>query len=210
MRRPGWTKRPAGRGASEGGRGAGRDGPGEAGHLHCGRETRYWERTPGRGHPRPGGLAGHRLALEPAVPDQGTAGRRCPGGRLRRRPLIRLHLRDEVYGSTRLREFLEDCGQAYVLRLIRAAGLRWPVEESFELAKGCFGLDQCRAGSTPRSCGRWCWSWPPSRSAPPPGPIPLVPQTHKPGTQLRPCQLAIGDYRTMLMLAPGPKLTHLR
>ena len=30
-------------------------------------------------------------------------------------------------------------------RLIRAAGLRWPVEESFELAKGCFGLDQCRA-----------------------------------------------------------------
>jgi SRSO17 transposase len=30
-------------------------------------------------------------------------------------------------------------------RLIRAARLRWPVEESFELAKGCFGLDQCQA-----------------------------------------------------------------
>jgi SRSO17 transposase len=30
-------------------------------------------------------------------------------------------------------------------RLIRAAGLRWPVEESFEFAKGCFGLDQCQA-----------------------------------------------------------------
>ena len=30
-------------------------------------------------------------------------------------------------------------------RLIRAAGLRWPVEESFELGKGCFGLDQCQA-----------------------------------------------------------------
>jgi hypothetical protein len=30
-------------------------------------------------------------------------------------------------------------------RLVRAAGLRWPVEESFELAKGCFGLDQCQA-----------------------------------------------------------------
>jgi SRSO17 transposase len=29
-------------------------------------------------------------------------------------------------------------------RLIRAAGLRWPVEEGFELAKGC-GLDQCQA-----------------------------------------------------------------
>jgi SRSO17 transposase len=27
-------------------------------------------------------------------------------------------------------------------RLIRAAGLRWPVEESFELGKDCFGLDQ--------------------------------------------------------------------
>jgi SRSO17 transposase len=30
-------------------------------------------------------------------------------------------------------------------RLVRAAGLRWPVEESFELAKGRFGLDQCQA-----------------------------------------------------------------
>jgi SRSO17 transposase len=29
-------------------------------------------------------------------------------------------------------------------RLIRAAGLRWPVEESFELGKDCFGLDQCQ------------------------------------------------------------------
>jgi SRSO17 transposase len=30
-------------------------------------------------------------------------------------------------------------------RLIRAAGLRWPVEESFAFGKGCFGLDQCQA-----------------------------------------------------------------
>ena len=30
-------------------------------------------------------------------------------------------------------------------RLIRAAGLRWPVEESFEFAKDYFGLDQCQA-----------------------------------------------------------------
>ncbi|HXZ71148.1 MAG TPA: IS701 family transposase [Streptosporangiaceae bacterium] len=30
-------------------------------------------------------------------------------------------------------------------RLIRAAGLRWPVEEDFEFGKGCFGLDQCQA-----------------------------------------------------------------
>jgi SRSO17 transposase len=30
-------------------------------------------------------------------------------------------------------------------RLIRAAGLRWPVEEDFEFGKECFGLDQCQA-----------------------------------------------------------------
>jgi SRSO17 transposase len=30
-------------------------------------------------------------------------------------------------------------------RLIRAAGLRWPAEESFEFGKGYFGLDQCQA-----------------------------------------------------------------
>jgi hypothetical protein len=30
-------------------------------------------------------------------------------------------------------------------RLIRAAGLRWPVEEGFQLGRGCFGLDQCQA-----------------------------------------------------------------
>jgi SRSO17 transposase len=30
-------------------------------------------------------------------------------------------------------------------RLIRTAGLRWPVEEDFEFGKGSFGLDQCQA-----------------------------------------------------------------
>jgi SRSO17 transposase len=30
-------------------------------------------------------------------------------------------------------------------RLIRAAGLRWPVEEDFEFGKDSFGLDQCQA-----------------------------------------------------------------
>ncbi|HXL93577.1 MAG TPA: IS701 family transposase [Streptosporangiaceae bacterium] len=30
-------------------------------------------------------------------------------------------------------------------RLIKAAGLRWPVEEDFEFGKNCFGLDQCQA-----------------------------------------------------------------
>jgi SRSO17 transposase len=41
--------------------------------------------------------------------------------------------------------FVPDGPLASKARLIRAAGLRWPVEESFELAKGCFGLDQCQA-----------------------------------------------------------------
>jgi SRSO17 transposase len=37
-------------------------------------------------------------------------------------------------------------GQALTkTRLIRAAGLRWPVEEDFEFGKDCFGLDQCQA-----------------------------------------------------------------
>ena len=41
--------------------------------------------------------------------------------------------------------FVPEGQAASKARLIRAAGLRWPVEESFELAKGCFGLDQCQA-----------------------------------------------------------------
>jgi SRSO17 transposase len=41
--------------------------------------------------------------------------------------------------------FTPDGQPASKARLIRAAGLRWPVEESFELGKGCFGLDQCQA-----------------------------------------------------------------
>jgi SRSO17 transposase len=41
--------------------------------------------------------------------------------------------------------FVPDGQLAPKARLIRAAGLRWPVEESFELGKGCFGLDQCQA-----------------------------------------------------------------
>ena len=37
-------------------------------------------------------------------------------------------------------------GQALTkTRLIRAAGLRWPAEENFELAKDCLGLDQSQA-----------------------------------------------------------------
>jgi SRSO17 transposase len=41
--------------------------------------------------------------------------------------------------------YVPDGQLASKTRLIRAAGLRWPVEESFRPGKGCFGLDQCQA-----------------------------------------------------------------
>jgi hypothetical protein len=72
-------------------------------------------------------------------------------------------------------------------RLIRAAGLRWPVEEDFESARTASGWTGARPGSTPRSPATSCWSWPRWRSArsPPhccatariPRPRPLSPLT---------------------------------
>jgi hypothetical protein len=55
-------------------------------------------------------------------------------------------------------------------RLIRAAGLRWPVERASSSGRGASAWTSARPGSAPRSCGTSCWSWPPSRSArsPPP------------------------------------------
>jgi SRSO17 transposase len=41
--------------------------------------------------------------------------------------------------------FVPDGQPASKTRLIRAAGLRWPAEESFEPGKSCFGLDQGQA-----------------------------------------------------------------
>jgi SRSO17 transposase len=38
--------------------------------------------------------------------------------------------------------FVPESQRASMARLIRAAGLRWPVEEDFAFGKGCFGLDQ--------------------------------------------------------------------
>jgi SRSO17 transposase len=57
--------------------------------------------------------------------------------------LVRRHLKT---GELAFHYCFVPAGQlASKARLIRAAGLRWPVEESFELGKGCFGLDQCQA-----------------------------------------------------------------
>jgi len=54
--------------------------------------------------------------------------------------LIRRHL---VTGELAFHYcYVPDGQRAGAARLIRAAGLRWPVEECFELSKDCFGLDQ--------------------------------------------------------------------
>jgi SRSO17 transposase len=54
--------------------------------------------------------------------------------------LIRRHLRTGELAFHYC--FVPEGQPAGMARLIRAAGLRWPVEEDFEFAKDCFGLDQ--------------------------------------------------------------------
>ncbi|MFI6600866.1 hypothetical protein ACIBHX_31865 [Nonomuraea sp. NPDC050536] len=57
-------------------------------------------------------------------------------------------------------------GQPVTLpRLIAAAGLRWPVEESSEFSKDLFGLDQAQVRLYERSCATPYSSWPPWPSA---------------------------------------------
>jgi SRSO17 transposase len=57
--------------------------------------------------------------------------------------LIRRHLRS---GELAFHYCYVPEGQVLTkTRLIRAAGLRWPVEEDFEFGKDSFGLDQCQA-----------------------------------------------------------------
>ena len=61
----------------------------------------------------------------------------------RHHPLIRRHLRS---GELAFHYCHVPAGQTVTsTRLIRAAGLRWPVEEDFEFGKDHFGLDQCQA-----------------------------------------------------------------
>ena len=61
----------------------------------------------------------------------------------RRSLLVRRHLKT---GELAFHYCFAPEGQlASKTRLIRAAGLRWPVEEGFEFGKDYFGLDQCQA-----------------------------------------------------------------
>jgi SRSO17 transposase len=57
--------------------------------------------------------------------------------------LVRRHLRSGELAFHYC--FVPDGQLTAKTRLIRAAGLRWPVEEDFEFGKDCFGLDQCQA-----------------------------------------------------------------
>ena len=64
-------------------------------------------------------------------------------GSLRHSLLVRRHLRT---GELAFHYCFVPAGQlASKTQLIRAAGLRWPVEEGFEFGKDYFGLDQCQA-----------------------------------------------------------------
>jgi SRSO17 transposase len=82
-------------------------------------------------------------------------------------------------------------------RLIRAAGLRWPVEETFEFGKGCFGLDQSQVRLY-AAIARPTALVMAALAAPPPSPLTLVPPAHPVRPQHRNCpgQLANGGCRT--------------
>ena len=69
-------------------------------------------------------------------------------------------------------------------RLIRAAGLRSPVEESFEFAKDYFGLDQCQARlyTAIRRHLVLVMAAPPSAPSPPPGSRAALARRHPPGS----------------------------
>ncbi len=82
--------------------------------------------------------------------------------------LIRRHLKS---GELAFHYCFVPEGQPLTLtRLIRAAGLRWPVEEGFRAARTPSGSMSPRSGSIPRSPATPCWSWPPWPSVPSPPP----------------------------------------
>jgi SRSO17 transposase len=79
--------------------------------------------------------------------------------------------------------FIPDGQACSKARLIRAAGLRWPVEEASRSARTASGSTSARPGSTPRSSGMPCWSSPPWRSArspPPSSGTGLTPKRRRP------------------------------
>ena len=66
--------------------------------------------------------------------------------------------------------FVPEGQQASKTRLIRSAGLRWPVKKDSSSERTTSAWTSARRGSTPRSAATSCSSWPPSPSAPSPPP----------------------------------------
>jgi SRSO17 transposase len=66
--------------------------------------------------------------------------------------------------------FVPEGQQVSKSRLIRAAGLRWPVEEDFALGKTASASTSPRSGCMRRSPATPSWSWPPWQPAPSPPP----------------------------------------
>ena len=98
----------------------------------------------------------------------GTPGPGSPPLSPRHHLLVRRHLRT---GELAFHYCWVPDGQLLTkARLIRAAGLRWPVEEDFAFARTASASTSARPGSTPRSPATPCWSWPPWPSAPSPPP----------------------------------------
>ena len=123
---------------------------------------------PGRGHQRPGEVAGH-----------GAAARACGSGPRDSWPStccadayadglsFDFACGDEVYGScTELREFLEDRGQAYVLRvassfmLALAPGTRMTCADAVrKLLKGSRAWEVRSAGQGSKGERWYAWAW---------------------------------------------------
>ena len=136
----------------------------KTGHALTG--ARQW--IPAEDISGPGEVAGHGPAAGPAVPHQGPAGHRRPA----RTPTptgwrFDFACGDEVYGScTELREFLEDRGQAYVLRvassfmLTLAAGTTMTCADAVKkLLKGKRGWEVRSAGKGSKGERWYAWAW---------------------------------------------------
>jgi hypothetical protein len=91
--------------------------------------------------------------------------------------LVRRHLRTGELAFHYC--FVPDRQPLTMTRLVRAAGLRWPVEEDFEF--GNLDSANVRPGCTPLSCVTPCWSSPPWPCAPWPPHDCVTAPTPRPG-----------------------------
>jgi SRSO17 transposase len=139
-----------------------------------------------------------RLLKDPRRWEVRSAGNGARGGRRygwawiataspRHHVLIRRHLGS---GDLAFHYCYVPDGQPLALtRLIRAAGLRWPVEEDFEFGKDCFGLDQSQVRLYTAIARHTVPVMAPSRSAPLPPPCSNTAPAPKPHRQCGPASL---------------------